>query len=117
MNFETDRPSDIPQQMIEEIASRLSLVLENARLVEAAQRRVQLERLSAEIIGRIRENLEMDAVLKTALQEIGETFGLNDIEVRMGSLAMQSGSNGGSGYDESDEHFDDGDLDLDVLIG
>ncbi|MBN2502216.1 MAG: GAF domain-containing protein [Anaerolineales bacterium] len=117
MNFETARPSEIPQQMIEEIASRLSLVLENARLVEAAQKRVQMERLSAEIIGRIRENLEMDAVLKTALQEIGETFELNDIEVRIGSVAMQAGSNGDSGYDENEELFDDGDLNLDALIG
>jgi GAF domain-containing protein len=117
LNFETDQTSEIPQQMIEEIANRLSLVLENARLVEAAQQRVQLERLSANITGRIRENLEMEAVLKTALQEIGETFALNEIEIRMGAVAMENPANGSAGSTENDDHFDDGDLDLDALIG
>jgi nitrate/nitrite-specific signal transduction histidine kinase len=108
--------ADIPstsKPMLEEIANRLSLVLENTRLIEAAQKRVQLERLFTEITSSIRENLDMDTVLQSAVQEIGKNFRYDEVEIRMGIPPQADPRNGT--FDS--EPFDDDDIDLDTLIG
>ncbi len=78
-------PTEI-NNFIQELANRFSLVLENARLVEVAQRRVEREHLTSEITNKIRQTLDMDSVLRTAVQEIGETLDLAEVEVQMGDI-------------------------------
>ncbi|TAK12476.1 MAG: GAF domain-containing protein [Anaerolineae bacterium] len=88
----------VPQEtatLIEEVSSRLSLVLENARLVEVAQRRVQRERLTTEITGRMRQYLDIDSVLKIAIEEIGRRLELPEVEIRLRGTPAAS-SNGAS---------------------
>lgn len=84
LQFDAGRITSETSAMIEDIADRLSLVLENARLVEATQKSVERERLTSEISNRIRETLDIDEVIRTAVQEIGDNLGLKEVEIRIG---------------------------------
>lgn len=69
--------------MMEEVSAQVALALENARLLEETQRRAARERLTGEIIARMRETLDVDTILKTAIHEIGETLDISRIKLRM----------------------------------
>lgn len=73
------------QSMVEAVAERMGIAAENLRLQEAAQRRASQERLIAEVSARVRETLDIDAVLKTALRELGSALDVADVEVRLGN--------------------------------
>jgi hypothetical protein len=68
--------------------------MENARLVETAQRRVERERLVGEVTTRMRQTLDMDGVLRTSVEEIARTLGLPEMEIRLGNYMTKLGSNG-----------------------
>jgi len=85
MEFEVeDIPADTAT-LVNEISERLSLILENARLIESAQRRAEREQLTSQISNRIRQSLDMDLILRTAVQEIGDNLGISEVELRLGS--------------------------------
>jgi GAF domain-containing protein/HAMP domain-containing protein len=90
VDFETDQVPADTTNLINEIADRLSLIIENARLIETAQRTAEREQLSSHISNQIRQSLDMDMILRIAVQEIGESLGLAEVELRLGK------SNGGS---------------------
>ncbi len=69
--------------LAETIAEQVALTVENLRLMDEAQRRVTREQLIGEVSGRMRETLDMDAVLKTAAQEIHRALGLHDVTIQM----------------------------------
>lgn len=69
--------------LMETLSDQLGQALESARLYQVTQRRVVQERLIGEVSSRIRETLDMDTVLQTAIREIGEALQLAEIEVRM----------------------------------
>ena len=68
----------------EEIASRLSLVLENTRLLHEAQQRAERERMISEITSQVRASTNVDVILQTAIQELAEKLKINTgiIQVR-----------------------------------
>ncbi len=66
------RPEEIAAA--EMVAERLALAVENARLLEEAQRRAARERLIAEISTRLRASLDPDTVLKTTVHELGRAL-------------------------------------------
>ncbi len=68
---------------IEEAAERLALALENARLLEEAQRRAAREQLIAETSARLRATLDLESVLRTAVREFQQSFGLKEAEIRI----------------------------------
>lgn len=72
--------------MIEEAASRLALVLENSRLLEEAQQKASREQFIGQVAARVRETLDINTVLKTAMREIGSAMDVSEIEVRMGKI-------------------------------
>lgn len=83
----------IPEEMINlvnEIADRLALALENARLLATTQQRAAQEQLIGGISTRIRETLDVDAVLKTAVQEIRGALELQDIMIQLESPRQNS---------------------------
>jgi GAF domain-containing protein len=83
--------------MLEMVSTQMGLVLENNRLFAAAQLRLKREQLLGEMTSHIRETLDLDTVLKTAVRELRQAFNLDEVEVRLG--APQDGSitiNGGS---------------------
>ena len=69
--------------MVADIVNQLSLALENTRLQEETQRRAELERLTGEVTDRIRQSLDMDTILQTAVREFGELLGVSDVIIRM----------------------------------
>jgi nitrate/nitrite-specific signal transduction histidine kinase len=98
VQFDAEHVPPDTQNLMTEIADRLSLVLENARLIETAQSQVEREQLATHITNRIRQSMDLDTVLRTATQEIGESLGLAEVEVRLGSVdtSLRMSDNGGT---------------------
>ena len=61
--------------LLEATAERAGLALENARLVESAQRRASRERAIGEISTRIGAVSNVDSILQTAVEELGRRIG------------------------------------------
>lgn len=101
VDFETDNVPAGTSNLINEIADRLSLIIENARLIETAQRTAEREQLTSHISNRIRQSLDMDMILRTAAQEIGESLGLAEVELRLGRTSPETSSRQTSGNGKS----------------
>jgi GAF domain-containing protein len=71
-------------ELLHTLIGQLEVALESARLYQDTQRRAAEEQLLGEVTARMRETLDVDAVLQTAIQEIGAALGLSRVEVRMG---------------------------------
>ncbi len=69
--------------LLETIASRVSLALENSRLIAETQQRAERERIVSQVATRMRETLDMDTVLQTAVREMRQSLGLEQAEVRL----------------------------------
>ncbi len=75
--------SDEEALLVEEVGLQVGLALENARLLEETQRRAERERLIGEVAARMRETLDLDTVLQTAIREMGQILGLSKVDVRL----------------------------------
>jgi GAF domain-containing protein/HAMP domain-containing protein len=71
--------------LIEEVSNQVALALENARLLQDTRRRASQEHLISEVTANVRESLDLDAILQTAVREIGEKLNIAEVEIRMGS--------------------------------
>jgi GAF domain-containing protein len=69
--------------LLKNMADQLGQALESARLYQDTQRRAARERLTAEVTGRLRETLDVDAVLRTAAQEMRQALGLSKMTIRL----------------------------------
>ncbi len=80
----TGRPwTETDQVLLQTLTEQLGVALESARLYQDTQRRAMQEQLIGEVTGRIRESLDLDAVLQTAVQEIGEALALHDVTIQL----------------------------------
>lgn len=70
--------------LAEALAEQFALAADNLRLLDETQRRAARERLTGEITARMRETLDVETVLQTAIREIGETLNIAEVQVRMG---------------------------------
>jgi GAF domain-containing protein len=80
--------------LLETLADQLGVALENARLYQDTQRRAVRERLTGEVTARMRETLDVDTVLQTAVREIGEALGLHDVTIRFDTDIDQGNTDG-----------------------
>jgi GAF domain-containing protein len=62
------------QSIIEAIATQAALALENARLLDETQQVALRERTTAEITGKIWSATSLDAILQTAVKELGQAL-------------------------------------------
>jgi GAF domain-containing protein len=69
--------------VVEAAADRAALALENARLVENAQRRAGRERAIGEISSRIGAVSDQDLILQTAVEELGRKIGNTEIRIEI----------------------------------
>lgn len=69
--------------LLQEVTNQIGLALENARLLEETQARAAREQLIGNVVTRIREALDVDTVLQTAIREIGQSLNLSEVEVRL----------------------------------
>jgi len=71
-------------EFMKEVANIVGMALENARLYEDTQRRAENERVVADVSSRIRESLDVDTVMQTAVIELQRALGLKEITIRLG---------------------------------
>ena len=71
--------------LLEAAAERAALALENARLVDSAQRRAARERIIGEISTRIGAASNFDAILQTAVEELGRRIGGAEVTLEIES--------------------------------
>jgi PAS domain S-box-containing protein len=83
--------------VLQTMADQVANAIENARLLDETQRSADRERLVGEITARMRETLDVDTVLKTAIREMGDTLGLAKVEVRLADEIAQPENGHGEG--------------------
>jgi len=69
--------------LMEAIADQLGTALEGARLYYDTQRRAAQERMVGEVTARMRETLDVEAVVKTAADEIYKALELEQVVIRL----------------------------------
>ena len=74
--------------VIEDIVGQLSVALESARLYEETQQRAESERVIGEITSRMQETLNVETVLKTAVNDIYESLALEQITIQLAEDAV-----------------------------
>jgi GAF domain-containing protein len=74
LRFEGQGVASDTVALMEEVANRLALAMESARLYEEAQRRAARERTLADVTRRMRESLDVDAVLQNAVREMRQAL-------------------------------------------
>jgi GAF domain-containing protein len=70
---------------IDAVTTEAALALENARLLEENQRRAQQEHLLGEISARAQQYMDLDMVLKTAVQEVRQALKAPKVRIRLSS--------------------------------
>lgn len=67
------------------VADRLSLALESATLLQTTQRRAEIERLTADISGKVSASINLRNVLQTAVEELGNVLPGSEIVIQFSS--------------------------------
>jgi GAF domain-containing protein len=88
--------------MVQSVADRAALALENASLFEATERRATQERVVAEVTSRIGESNDMERILQTTIQELGRTLGTTRTFIQL-SAPSSSGNGSHSGMQGTEE--------------
>ncbi len=76
-------PDDIT--FVEEAVNQIGQSLENARLVEEVQNRAYQERVLSQITQKAQGSLDLDTIIKTAVQEIGLAMNAARVQIRLGT--------------------------------
>lgn len=87
-NVLTEDDTDIA----EAVAERLSLAIESATLLEAAQQRADYERVTTDISSRIGSSSRFESILQTAAQELSRALGGSDVVVQIEPVAFELSS-------------------------
>jgi GAF domain-containing protein len=74
----------------EAVAERLSLALETSLLLKTTQRRAELERITTDISSRITATTQIDAILRTAVEELSRALGGSEVLVQLHADTMGS---------------------------
>jgi GAF domain-containing protein len=61
--------------LMSSIANHVAVAIENARLYEEAQIRARRERILREVTSQVRGSVDVDTVMRTAVQEVGRVLG------------------------------------------
>ncbi len=101
-----DEISNDTVALIEAVADRLALALENARLLEESQRRAARERTTREITDKMRRAAGVERIVQTALDEIYDKLGLSRAFVQLGHNPVEEAAE--EGTDSLDGNGTDG---------
>jgi GAF domain-containing protein len=84
LTFEAARPwTDEEQRLAGTVVNQLGLALENARLLEDTRRSALQERARSEIVSRVRSSVHMDAILRSAAQELGRALKVERARIQL----------------------------------
>jgi len=67
----------------EAVAERLSLALESSLLLKSTRRRAEIERITADISGKIGATAQFDSILRTAAEELSRALGGSEVLVQL----------------------------------
>jgi len=82
--FESPRPwTEDQQRLATTVVDQLGLALENARLLEDTRLSAQRERARGEIVGRVRGSVQIDAVLRSAVEELGRALQVDRARIQL----------------------------------
>lgn len=76
--------------LIDAVSRQVGLAIENARLVSQTRAQALQDQLASEFTTKLRETLDMDTVVKTALEEVQKTFKLKEVEIRLNTKIDES---------------------------
>jgi nitrate/nitrite-specific signal transduction histidine kinase len=85
--------TDIPQEthrLVEEAANRLALALENARLVQDAQRLAMRERQINVISAQVQQSANLETLLQNTVRELGNSLGMPKTFIQIGLVNSES---------------------------
>jgi GAF domain-containing protein len=87
-----------PEQiaLLKTLSEQVGDALEGARLYEEARRRAARDRLTYEIADRMRRAVDMDALMKIAIQETATALGASDAFVQVAAPSDLSNDDGGT---------------------
>jgi GAF domain-containing protein/HAMP domain-containing protein len=71
-------------QLAQELANRLAVSLENARLFEESQRATERERIVNDIAAKITAQTDIDDILQTAVREVGQALRSPQVSIHLG---------------------------------
>jgi len=83
IQFDSEKVSSNLIQMLETSAERLAIALDNARMLEEIQSQAERSRMITEIAGRVRSSSNIDEILRTAAEELGQTIGISEVIVQL----------------------------------
>lgn len=93
--------NDNKLQLAQELANRLAVSLENARLFQESQKATERERIVNAIAARLTPQTEIDEILRTAVREVGQALRAPQVNIRL--HRSNGGSNGnGNGHSDSE---------------
>jgi GAF domain-containing protein len=82
------RPEEIA--IVNMVADRLAMAVENIRLLEAAQRNAARERRVSEVTDKMRRAVNMDDLMQTTVKEVAEVMEVSGTFVQLGVLPTHS---------------------------
>jgi GAF domain-containing protein len=79
--------------IVQAVTERLSLAIETATLLQAAQHRADVERVTTDISSKISSSTRFETILQTAAQELSKALGGSDVLVQIepSSIELQMG--------------------------
>ena len=77
--------------LVEAVAERMSLAAENLRLLDETQRRAAREQMVGDVTGRLRESLDINTILQTAVRELGQAMEVDRVSVYLASEEEEAG--------------------------
>lgn len=94
------------KELLDELSVQLGLTLESARLYEETQLKAMNEQIVSDISARSRETLDIEAILKTAAEEVRKSLNLPEVSVRLAPPSardQQSNKNGQSELEDKND--------------
>jgi GAF domain-containing protein len=82
--LDADQPWTEEQvDLLAAVSEQMGLIIENSRLFSEARSRAARERRARQIVARLRQSLDIEEVLATAVQELGDALQLHEVTIRL----------------------------------
>ena len=75
--------TDAENELVEALSEQLGLALESARLYQDSQRRAAREQMITQVASSVRQELYVEDVLRTAVDQVQQALGLDKIVIQM----------------------------------
>ncbi len=95
------------RELLRATLAQLAQSLENARLLDEIQNRARQEEQVNQIVARAQSSLNLDAVMRTAVQELAHILNASKVQLQLGQQTSQ-GRNGRSGGAAAPEQEEEG---------